>query len=65
MAYKVARWESKRGRYFVDLVKQDDNCYTYTTDNGGGNLGKIELYQAIEHCKMQASYCKSKMTRIL
>jgi hypothetical protein len=38
---RIARWESRSGKYFAELEK-DDKGYTYTGNGCGGNLGMIE-----------------------
>ena len=48
MTTPIKRWTSLRGKYWLELYK-DDLGYTYRTDNGGGSLGKIDnLEDAIQ-----------------
>lgn len=45
----VNRWQTRGGRYWCELHK-DDNGYTFKTDNGGGVLGNLtesQAYQAV------------------
>jgi hypothetical protein len=56
----IARWESRRGKYWVELF-HDELGFTYRTESGGGNLGgKIAESDAISHCALQASYAPVK-----
>lgn len=43
----LARWESKGGKYWVE-VYSDERGQTYHSDDGGGNLGNIGEDAAIE-----------------
>jgi len=43
----LARWESKGGKYWVE-VYSDETGQTYRSDDGGGNLGNIGEDAAIE-----------------
>src|SRR5690242_19604474 len=35
----VARWESKLGRYWLELYRHGDGSFSYRGDNSGGHLG--------------------------
>jgi len=37
----VARWESGRGKHWVDLYGHSDGSYSYRAPSSGGNLGKL------------------------
>lgn len=41
----INRWQTRGGKYWYELYK-DDQGFTYKSDNGGGNLGNITEYQA-------------------
>ena len=43
----VKRWQSKRGKYWIQLNEYDTGGFSYRTDNGGGNLGNINEADAI------------------
>lgn len=43
----VAKWQSRRGKHYLELY-QDEAGFTYTGDRCGGNLGNITLAQAID-----------------
>lgn len=36
----LGRWESTRGKHWVELYK-DSLGYTYQSNNGGGNMGSL------------------------
>jgi hypothetical protein len=43
----IGRWESKGGKYWIELNK-DDMGYSYNTNNGGGNIGNVPESSAIK-----------------
>ncbi len=42
----VARWQSQRGKYWLELY-HDELGYTFKHDSGGGNLGAISEEAAL------------------
>lgn len=44
---RIHRWESKGGKNWIELFKEDVG-YSYDSSNGGGNLGNITEAQAIQ-----------------
>lgn len=42
----IARWESGRGKHWVNLYQDSGGCF-YRCTNGGGNLGQIGSEVAI------------------
>jgi hypothetical protein len=43
----VGRWESKGGKYWIELNK-DGMGYSYDTNSGGGNMGNVSESSAIK-----------------
>jgi len=41
----IQRWQTKRGKHWIELY-MDDMGFTYRGDDCGGNLGNIDLHQA-------------------
>jgi hypothetical protein len=48
MAERIARWESRRGKHWVELVRHCDGSFGYTGDGSQGSLGKIDLDSAMQ-----------------
>jgi hypothetical protein len=61
-SYKtIARWESRGGKYWVELLL-DHMGYTYNSDNGGGVFPQDWTEeQAMVRCTEIASFAPSKM----
>lgn len=64
----LARWESARGRYWVELFAETlPGCapaFSYREDNGGGFIGHCSPEVAMQHAARQASFAPSRMTRV-
>lgn len=43
---KIARWESRSGKHWVDLYQHDPG-YSYTSPDAGGLLADVSTKQAI------------------
>ena len=48
MTERIARWESPRGKHWVELYRHNDGSFGYTGPDCGGNLGRITLEKAME-----------------
>jgi hypothetical protein len=59
----VARWETKRKKYWYELY-HDAEGYTYKQTLGGGNLGKITLAQAISAIEYRLNFDYSNYKRV-
>jgi hypothetical protein len=59
----VCRWQSRGGKYWVELW-HDQFGYFYRTDNGGGFMGEITFQEAIAKCEQEASFAPSKLRRV-
>ena len=44
----VNRWQTRGGKYFYELYK-DDMGFTYKSESGGGNLGNVSEDQAYQY----------------
>jgi hypothetical protein len=60
----IARWQSKGGKYWINLQRFDDGTYGYKGDNCGGVLGAVSKTEAILACERQVSYWPSKGYRV-
>jgi hypothetical protein len=49
MTERIARWESPRGKHWVELYQHTDGCFGYTGNQCGGNLGRITLEAAMNY----------------
>lgn len=48
----VARWRTRGGRYWITLYKCEEG-YSYSSDNGGGNLGNLSYEDAVAAIEKQ------------
>jgi hypothetical protein len=54
----VARWESPRGKYWIELFKDEKGGYTYRSTNGGGVMGTdraatyMKLYTMMDNASL-------------
>lgn len=48
MIVKTIKYRSKSGKYFLDLNLNDDNSWSYRTNNGTGCLGFKTEQEAIK-----------------
>ena len=64
----LARWESQRGRYWVEVYAEAlPDCaaaFSYRADNGGGYLGHCSPEVALQHAARQAGFNPSKCQRV-
>ena len=64
----LARWQSQRGRYWVELYAEFlPDCaaaFSYSADNGGGYLGHCSPEIAMQHAAQQAGFNPSKCQRV-
>lgn len=54
---KIARWESRSGKHWVDLLHDGEHA-SYRSEDCGGFLGRITEAEAIERltAKVQSGY---------
>ena len=66
--HTLARWQSQRGRYWVelyaDLQAGKSASFSYRADNGGGNIGHVAPEVAMQHAAQQAGFNPSKCQRV-
>ena len=43
----IARWESQRGKYWVELLEFDNGGFCYRASGAGGNLSQHTLTEAV------------------
>lgn len=64
----LAKWQSRGGRWSIDLfVEFADGkppMFSYSGNDCGGFMGAVAPEVAMQHAAQQASYCPSKMPRI-
>lgn len=51
----VARWESKNGRYFVE-IRKDVSGYSFLARGAGGTLGSVSEEAAIAKLESELEY---------
>lgn len=59
----LVRWESKNGKYWVELYSTPQG-YGYRSDNSGGWMGKVRFEMAEERCMQECGFCPVEMTRV-
>ena len=52
----IARWESRGGAHWVDLHKDSSGNFGYSTDGGGGHLGKMTQEEAMATMEGKLGY---------
>jgi len=53
----IARWETRGGKYWLELYK-DESGYTYKQEHGGGNIGTLDSKIAMDTMERHISYSK-------
>lgn len=69
----IARWESRSGKWWVELHRSDAGCYSYTANDSGGTLGNNltnevaidAIEQRIANGYFQPDNLKSPMKRVV
>jgi hypothetical protein len=44
----IARWESRSGKHWANLIEHEDGCYTYDSPDAGGCIGVLPRGEAME-----------------
>lgn len=58
----VARWESRGGKYWLELLR-DAGGWSYKGNGCGGFLGPVTEMQALQRIQREIDCCPSRMVR--
>ncbi len=60
----LARWESLRGKHWVEAIVHDDGTYGFRADGAGGS-GYRTAEEAIARAEREASFYSVKMRQLV
>lgn len=59
----LARWQSLRGKHWIEAVQCDDGSFGFRADGAGGS-GYKSAEEAIDRANLEASFYSVQMKRI-
>jgi hypothetical protein len=53
MTRTIARWSSRGGRWWLELIENADDTYSYRHESGGGYMGRISIDEAYHRMRLE------------